>query len=388
MKYNWTTEDFLKQIDLLREMIRNETNPERKLYLEKVLDSTEYIAFENFSSIKKPSESLRQRLYNINSERVSYSRYYSLIQNFYFSLEPLEEQIDQVEDLIIQKLGKDFDIAKITGSYISNDKALSLVSTFYHGFDSSLLPYFNEAFQDRFTALRFDGRIGSKDPKASDGTTTFIDGVRKNFINICKTRSASKIHTLIHEYGHVIKNLYNPERAYSNDDGLFAEVDGIFPELVALEENIGNLDPLFVAFQKYSNLISYYNHADALVLHNIILNVWHDNHCQTKDPFFNALQDDYDIDQDILDEALDTTLFSEGVYILSYMVSMELLHIYKKDKRFALSLYKQFLSIPTDKDVLPFLNKLITLNSTILDEATSIVSDMKLQLKKGGAKHV
>lgn len=39
MKYNWTENDFLKQIDLLRTLIKNESDYERKLYLQKVLDS-------------------------------------------------------------------------------------------------------------------------------------------------------------------------------------------------------------------------------------------------------------------------------------------------------------------------------------------------------------
>ena len=388
MKYNWTTEDFLNQVDLLRKMIQNETNPDRKLYLEKVLNSTEYIVFENFTPLKRPNESLKQRIYNINSERVSYGRYYSLIQDFYFALEPLEEQIDEVEDLIGKTLGEDFDIAKITGSYLSNDKALSLTSHFYHDFDDELLPYFIEAYNSRFTTLRFNGRIGPDNDKASDGNTTFIDGVRKNFINICKTRSASKLHTLIHEYGHATKNLLTPEKAYSNDDGLFGEVDGLFPELVSLEENIGSLDPLFVAFQKYSTLITYYNHADAIVLHNIILNAWRDNKYRTNKSFYELLEKEYDIDEETLSLALDTSLFSEGTYIISYMVAIELLHLYKKDKKQALSLYKEFLNIPTDKDIIPYLHKLITLNKSVLEEATTIVADMKLQLERWGTKHV
>ena len=127
MRYNWTTDDFLKQINLLRKIIEKETNPQRKLYLEKVLDSSEHLVFENLSSIKRPSESFKQRLYNINSERILYGRYYSLIQDFYFSLESLEDKIDEVESLLKSYFGEEFDISAITGSYLTND----LIQTYY-----------------------------------------------------------------------------------------------------------------------------------------------------------------------------------------------------------------------------------------------------------------
>lgn len=388
MKYNWTTADFLKQIDLLRVLIQKERNPERKYYLEKVLDSSQYIFHQKFSQFKEPTESIKQRLCNINDERLSYGRYYSIIQDFYFSLEPLEDKIAEVEVMIESSFGDDFDISNITGAYVTNDKAISLTKVFYTNLDQDLLPYFNEAFNDRFTTLRFNGHVGPYTLKSTDGNTTFIDGVRKNFINICKTRSASKIFTLIHEYGHATKNLYYPEKAYSNDDGLFEEVDGIFPELIALEENVGNLPPLFIAFQKYTTLITYYNNADALVLHNIILNSWKDHNYRTNNSFTKYLKREYDIEEEVLQTALETTLFDEGTYVISYLVAMELLHIYKKDKKQALTLYKEFLNIPADKDIFPFVTKLIAINKNILSEATSVVDEMKLQLESWNRKHV
>ncbi len=389
MKYNWTENDFLKQIDLLRTLIKNESDYERKLYLQKVLDSSEYLAYENIGQIEKPNEEIKQRLHSINSERLSYGRYYSIIQNFYFSLASLNDKINKIETLIESLFGENFDIATITGAFITNNQALSITSKFYSTFDDELLPYFNEAFNDRYHTLRFNGRItGPTTTKTSDGTTAFIDGVRKNFINICRTRSATKIFTLIHEYGHATKNLLNPERAYSNDDGLFEEVDGIFPELVALEENISNLDPLFISFLKYTNLITYYNNANSLLLHTVILNSWKDNNYRFNRALKKQLKYEYDINNEILELALNTTIFDEGTYILSYLVAIELLHIYKKDKHLALKLYKEFLKLPADKEVLPFIYKLVTLNGNIFEEATIIVDEMKLQLERYGAKHV
>lgn len=387
MKYNWTINDVLKQVEILREKLKNEQDPQRKFYLEKVLDTTEYLIQEKLLSTKKPSESTKQRLHNINIERLSYGRYYSIIQEFYFRLSSLEEQIEQVEDLFIKLFGEEFDMADLTGSYISNDKALSLTAKFYTDLDSDLHSYFNEAFTQRFTTLRFKA---SKDTgsKECDGTTTFIDCVRKNYISIKKTKSASKIFTLIHEYGHAIGNLINPEGAYSNDDGLFEEVDGLLPELIALDENIGNLNPLYLAYLKYSTLISYYNNADALVLHNIILNAWHENGYRLDKKLKEQLAKEYDIDDEVLSESLDTTLFEEGTYVISYLVAIELLHIYKKDKHRALTLYKQFLSAPADKDILPFISTFITLNDSIFQEATDIIEEMKLQLERYGDKHV
>ena len=155
MKYNWTENDFLKQIDLLRTLIKNESDYERKLYLQKVLDSSEYLAYENIGQIEKPNEEIKQRLHSINSERLSYGRYYSIIQNFYFAVSPLSDKINKIENLFENLFGNNFDMAGITGSFITNNQALSITARFYSSFDNELLPFFNEAFSDRYHTLRF-----------------------------------------------------------------------------------------------------------------------------------------------------------------------------------------------------------------------------------------
>ena len=70
------------------------------------------------------------------------------------------------------------------------------------------------------------------------GSTMFIPGVKKVYIEQANISNVTKLSTMAHEYGHGVAALLNNER-YTNDTSLFNETESIFIEL--LSRDITNL---------------------------------------------------------------------------------------------------------------------------------------------------
>lgn len=380
MEWTWGRKEFFEQIKKLEQLINDENDLRRKLYLQKVLDTTNKLYYETFVSFPRPKVSAKQRLTSILDSNFAYGRYYSIVRQFFNNVSENIDTMDRVSDKLeeISPEGN-FDFLN-TGATISFDKVLGMVDVFYKNFDNELYQYFLEAYNDKH------GTINAKpledEETKTDGTTIFIDGVRKNFISVYETTPLATYICAVHEYGHAIANLINPEVAYSDREDLFSEVASIFPELVALYENGFKFDTIQVLYHLYTTLVTYVNSAEYLVLHTPILNTWADNNHVMNRSFFESLESDYDIDEECFGEALDTTIEDEGIYVISYAVSLELLNIYKRDKKEALELFKRFLKYPAKEDILTFVMENIQLNEHANIESKEVLQKFEKALKK------
>ena len=380
MECTWGNKEFAEQLKLLQSMIDQETDTKRKLYLEKVLDESNKIYYETLSPFTRPKVTAKQRMTSIFDSNFSYGRYYSIVRSFFCSM---DEHIDAI-DAISTKLEDinpdgDFDFID-TGAVVSFDETINLVKEFYEGFDSELYQYFLEVYNDKEHSLR--SMPLPDDETKSDGNTLFIDGVRKNFITIYETNPLNTYICGVHEYGHAIANLINPSVPYSDREDLFAEVASIFPELVALYENGFKFDTIQVLYTMYTTLLIYINSAEYLCLHTPIINTWADNKYRMNKKFLEELKHSYNLDEEGLEEAMSTTIEDDGTYVISYMISLELLHIYKEDKKKALELFKKFLKSPSNADILTFVVENIPINQYASEEAKVVLDEFSKELKK------
>lgn len=381
MECNWGKREFTEQLSKLEELINQEKDLKRKLYLEKVLDVSNKLYYETFVNFPKSNVSAKQRLTSILESYLCYGRYYSIVNAFFGKVSEHIDFIDEISDKLdsISPNG-DFDFIN-TGAVYSIDNILSLVKRFYKDFDTELYQYFLEVYEDRKDTLRFLPLDKTRDNK-TDGNTSFIDGVRKNFITIYKTSPVSLYSCIVHEYGHAIANLINPESVYSDREDMFAEVASIFPELIALYENVFNLDTIEVLYQMYTTLVTYTNSAEYLCLHAPVINTWAEHKYVMGKSFFDDLEKWYDFDDECFEETLSSTIEDQGTYVISYIVSLELLHLYKQDKEKALDLFKRFLKIPTNEDVLTFVRENISINEHVSEEASVVLNDFSKELKR------
>jgi len=380
MESTWNRSDFAEQLKKLECLVEEEQDIKNRVYLEKVLDTTRKLYFETFKSFPRPKVTAKQRLSAILDSTFSYNRYYSLVSGFF---KEVSEHIELIDDISneLEDIDPDgnFDFLD-TGTTLSDGEILHMVDIFYKRFDSELYNYFLEAYRDKGNSFKTE-ELKDTDNK-TDGTTLFIDGVRKNFIVVYKTDNVGTYECTIHEYGHATANLINPKVSYSDRDDFFMEVASIFPELVALYENNFNFETIQVLYHLYSTLVTYVNSAEYLALHNPILNAWTDNKYVMSDKFFKEIDEYYDIDEECFEEALATTIEDQGIYVLSYTVALELLHIYKEDKKKALDLFKQFLTFPANEDILGFVIENIPINSHVGEESKIILDSFQKELKK------
>lgn len=381
MECTWDRKDFSGQLVKLQELIDKETDIRRKLYLEKVLDTSNKLYYETFVDFPRPKVTAKQRLTSILDSSFCYGRYYSIVRCFFDKVSDHIDTIDSISDEL-ERIDPDgnFDFLN-TGATLSSTEVMSMVDKFYREFDEELYEYFLEAYKDREHSLRFLSIDESKDNK-TDGTTLFIDGVRKNFVTVYETSAVGTYECAVHEYGHVIANLINPKVSYTDREDFFVEVASIFPELVALYENGFEFETIQVLYSLYTTLVTYVNNAEYLCLHVPVINAWADNKYVMSNKFFKELDESYNMDDECFEEVLSTTIEDQGVYVISYVVALELLNVYKKDKKKALELFKNFLKYPANEDILTFVVENITINEHASEEAGIVLSEFNKQLKK------
>ena len=397
MLYNWSIKDLIKARKKLTKMYTNENNQEKKDYIKSVLrmlniyiEEEEYFLAKNNSN---PNEELEYStslegydftLSSIEHDLQTSKHYYSLVKLFQKRTAQLEDDIDDIEKILSQRLSPEDSYAKITGAKISTSKALGLTKKFYKIFFPSLYPTFLRAFKKRFTSIRFK--------KPQDNTmvadSAYIDLIKRYFINVEKTNDISKLYNFIHEFGHIISYIINPKSLYLSKEFIFNEVAALFPEIIAQYENYGNIPKDHIAFEAYLTLLSYINHANSLCLHEGIIQIWNENNRIANQEFFNTVQKEYSLNQEDLDSVLSTSIDDEAIYIISYMVSLELLHIYKQDKAKAIMIYRTFLRIPQYMSIEEFFNRKISIGAHTKEETKSIIKTLKLELNNSGEFNV
>jgi hypothetical protein len=376
MLYDWTIEDFIKERKNLETLMNNENNLRKKLYLQKIMDATDKLFHNSFNTVVPSLPSIKHCLIGVADSRLLYGRYYDLINNFMNICEKFYEEIDSIEEKLRERtIDDELDFVK-TSAFYTQSRTLSLVDRFYTKFDTELYHYFSIAYADRYKYLRF---VDSNDfgTENSNGNTMFIGGVNKNFITISDINPCVNYNCLIHEYGHAIQNLINPDVSYTYREDFFAEVPAIFPELVAMYEHNNKFEPIQFLHLLFSTLVTYIGEADSLSVHTPIINTWADNSYKINESFYSALDVNLDIKKKDLKEILSVNIEDTGVYIISYIASIELLHIYKKDKQKALRIFKNFLNIPSTEDPIYFISENLDLNSSLEEETGEMLKKFK-----------
>lgn len=383
MFYDWCRESFLEQIKILTKMVDDESDIIRKITLQKYLDNANKAYYQTFFDFPEIDYSLEQQFISIVDTSLEYRRYYSIISRFVEDVNSLEDRVFKI-GTELDKFEEDPNNPKLEStSNISHSEAFSLVNLFYKKFDDELYPIFDDAFKDRFDFLSFSNEKHKKKSAEASGTTIFIGGINKNFVTLHESEDVSLYEALVHEYGHVIQNLINPEVMYTYREDYFAEVAAIFPELVAMYENLPNFPNVQMQYARYLTFISYWDFAADLDLHTPLANVWRETNFKFNSKFYKKIKELFNLKKDDFYRIAGVTLELQGVYILSYITALELLYIYKQDKKKALELFKELLKVPANVNIIEYIEKNIGLNIHAKDEIISLMDDMELALTKG-----
>ena len=403
MECSWGIKELIDAKNELKKALRKERNNSKRKKIRKLMESLDFfieeekernaaltesqsteILEEETTSQSLSTKELDRALANIEYDLTMCSKTYSLVAIFSNTLDKLQDKLHEIEEILALRITPEEDYAKITGATLTNNQALSLTNEFYKGFSPNLYPIFASCYAKRANSVRYVDKI-ENDLQAD---SIFIDIINRYFIDMYKKEHISKLYDFIHEYGHVISFFVNPENLYRINESFLNEVASLFPEVVAQYENKANFDPAQTSFESYVTLVAYTTKANNLVDQKPIVNIWNEHNRTADESYLEYLDTKYKIDQEELESIIDTSIDEEATYIISYMVALELLHIYKEDKERALKIYEHFLSIPPNQSLIEYLESEFTIGSHLEEEATELIDTFKLRLKKSGEFNV
>lgn len=384
MPKNWNTNTFYQEIENLEKMVKQETDPMRKDYLQMVLDCTAATYVDNFMVHTISSVSEAKAMANLAGSVLAGGRYYPVIEDYFFSLEEILKKGMAVDTWLSRRMRDNYDLRALANTTTTHDQAISSLLKHFGSLDEELNDTFRFAYDNSY--LNFNRRHDKTLPKGSDGKTYYIDGVQKNFVSILDTKNASLVNNLVHEYGHAIRNIISPEWAFTCENDFFCEVASIFPELVSFEENPGEYPKVIVDYLRYDTLREYIDYALVMASQPYIYQRWKDNLFRINRHLKKELWEKDSIDNKIYDKALSTNMADSGTYVLSYITALELLHIYREDKKEALKLFKRVLELKPTMTYLAEVNKIVPLNVNAKRETEKVIDDfsesLSLSLKR------
>lgn len=345
MAYKWGLEDLKRDCLQLSKMIQEETDIAKKFKLQECLDYLNHYIFISQISVNEKQSSTKDDFLETMNCCVHSKRYYNLVADFYFDVNEYRDDMLALSDQITELLGKHEDFTFLTKAKVSTKKVLFLTDIFYKKFDTELYIIYQEAIKNRKENLKFVKHHSQKYyATEKDAYTLFIEALRKAYISVDKSTSYKKYIDLIHEYGHVIAFFVNPTYQCSSEI-YFNELPSLFPELVALFDEDSNIDEVQKNHWLFSNLITYFEYSNYLVLQKMLYDAFEKNNSKYNLKLLLKLYKDYKIDNKKLKEILSFSIYENGNYVVSFEAALELVYIYyyEQNKEKALQIFKNIL---------------------------------------------
>lgn len=377
MEYGWSKENLIQDTEELKKMINNETDFKNTLFLRKMYDSLTYYIYSTYDSNYEVNISTKDYYRSLLCEACgnvkSLGRYYALVEKFYTSLFFLADEKNNSEK----------QLQKVDSIYLTNDETLSLVNEFFMNIpDDEIRRVFKYIYDRRYSSFRFDS---TKEYQSSndDAYTVFVAGLNKNYFSICDFHDSRKFINTLHETGHAITNLMNPDLSLRSDIDFFDEVQSLFFEIVALKsfqsEKIKNKEfPILL----FSTLKSYFDIAKRLTLQECIVKVAESNDYKYNGKLFNILEKNYDIDKDLAKNVLKFKFDDEASYPLSFAVALKMANIYLDNPKEGIDLLKRTINNPLTKDDATFMFDLFDPFEGLKEDGEAITLKYKNTIKK------
>lgn len=376
MEYNWTKENFIKDAEELKKLIDAESDFNKTLFLRKVYDAINYHIYNNYTS--NPNISISRKdyrkslLYEVCRNHYAFARYFTLVERFYLKLRFLNE--DNYDDV-------DKHLERWTSTYITHEDNMSLVSEFYMSIpDNDIRNAFKSIYDKRYETYKFVNENEWVD--INDAYTIFISGLNKNYVSICDVNGAKKFINTVHETGHAMTNLMNPQLLLKSDNDFFKEVQALFFEILALKKfrsDKFNTKELIILL--FSDLISLFDDSFNFTVQRTIANVAKLNDYKINQKLFSMLKKDYSIDKRFFDKAIKVEFEQEATYILSFAVALKLVNIYLDNKKEGIELLKRTIMNPLTQDDLEYTLGIIDPFEGLEEAGKKITLDYKRAIK-------
>ena len=338
MNYGWSYKNIVSDINKLERMAKEEKDIKKKCYYLKVIDylnaTIDESTLSNIDFRKTKNQSMCEIMENVKF----YKRYYDLIKKLYIKC---GNTVSIRNNLHNETYNMNY-IYK--PKYITHDKSLAYVYDFYKDIDKELFDCFSKLYNNRYKLVKFSKNDELLSGLMTSGSSISVGGLDKTYITVSNDKGVLKCINLAHEFGHGILNIYNPNLLYNSKDDFSSEIGSIFFEL-AFNYDIGkSIDSYDSALNNIQELDDRYDICNNLIIHNALASTWENNNYKTDSNFYKILKSEYDLTRQAVDDSLNTSITSEGLYAIGYMAALYLLNIYKKDKESAIKILKEIVN--------------------------------------------
>ena len=337
MVYGWSDDDIKKDRDELYRIAKRESNIVKRSEIIKVIDATNEILLDDKLNEMKIKTLRSILMFEIARDINSSNRYYELTNFFYQkTLKYLDKR--NILNNIIYNYPDNRDY-----SYISNDDVIGVLHDSYKSLDDELFNLFKLIYDRKHTLIKFDHEDDLINGNLVDGNCTYIGILNKNYIKVLDELGISKLINTAHEVGHAINNLYCSNNIYNCADEYLAEVASIFFEMIINYDVAYKIFPFDSSLKSMETFDNYFEYSSLLYNHKDLVNVWLNNNGKTNKDFYYDLRSLCGLSKNKTIESMNVSIDSEGQYVISYMVALELFNIYKQDKKNAIKLLKNIM---------------------------------------------
>ena len=341
MRYNWDIHEIRNNIKRLEELIKNNQDSEL------ILDHIKLYHMMLNCVTKGESEDLDNAEISVKA-----------LNEYFF------ENITSKDCKIANLLIDSYDIVE---NYTCDNLATIAVcnnDTLIKNTEHFLKEYTNEHIYDKYLKLRQENPNYLHITKLENSNSkcrgiTFNDSIfRKKKIILFRDNTFMDLISLPHELFHAIFNDYDCNKRISYQSYYASEIEGSFGNLLATEFYRESLPDISKECEEHF-LLEYKKQLMELIVNFSYLSSCNNSNNLRKNKFEKILRF-YNLrinSEKTLRSYMDDTCEEIINYALSYLASIDLLEIYKKDKEFALYLLKNICYIQQDDDVLGILRR-------------------------------
>jgi hypothetical protein len=302
MIYTWNTNKTKKQMEYLMNIHESISRFEEQKIRE-AISTLKVVLEEEKKKEKEINDSLLTRM--------------ELYDNF----GDIIEQIIEATKTFINYNPKDLSFTPID---ITEDDILALTDEFYSKLDKKWYQLFQKIFKERKINVKFS---------ESDSSCLHIPYLDYFYLNFRKSDTVEGVIDPTHEYAHAISTLINPNNERLYYKSILAEVPSIFAELIACTKYKGfsNNPYEYDIYQKnlFDTISAYCEDID-IDYHNF---KGEDSACLGKDQRM------------VVFDKENISLRDKITYGISYLIAIELLHIYNEDPKEALIILNKIIEM-------------------------------------------
>lgn len=364
MLVNWAQDSKEKDIKKLFELVKKEKDYKRKAYIMQVLDKTRRVFESENKSDFEHKKTKNQLIFELSDEYIGLQRYYLLL----FKIDEMFENYEMVIQTNLETLDL-IDMEKYC-RVLSDEETFTLVHDFFMNTDEVFSGLFSKYINDKYCTIKFSKDEPLLNTYECDGLTYFVDILMKNYILIRDKEGFDKASILAHEVGHALSFLLEPKSHYTFQDKFLSELPSLFFQLAFNYEVVEKLSGIESAEHALRVLEQQISDSEYILLHNLIIEEWKNNNMKVNPDFYKKIRYNQGLSKSMVDTAIRFSITEEGEYIFSYFVSLFLLNIYRQDKKEALKILREILSMYQE-------DSLITIN-TFINNFSGVKSEIEL----------